>query len=215
MKRHQLRDLIAGGESSTVEFKRKFTQADKIAREIIAFANTSGGFLLVGVDDDGSIIGVPSEKETVAQLTHAVSLIVPPLDVHLEIVEIEWLDVIVVQVPNSTEKPHRLLSDDPSERPHERKAFIRQGENTVTASKEMAKILSLQNPTAPGVTISIGDRERRLFTYLERHERASVVDFAKLVNISRRRASQILIKLVRAGVLHIHSDGAGDYYTLR
>jgi DNA-binding IscR family transcriptional regulator len=79
----------------------------------------------------------------------------------------------------------------------------------------MAKILSLQNPTAPGVTISIGDRERRLFTYLERHERASVVDFAKLVNISRRRASQILIKLVRAGVLHIHSDGAGDYYTLR
>ncbi len=214
MKRHELRDLIAGGESSTVEFKRKFTSAEKFAREIIAFANTAGGYLIIGVDDDGAIVGVQSEKEIVELVEVARHYITPDLDLETEIVEIEFLDVVVVHIPNSARKPHRLISDDPTERPHERKAFIRQGENSVTASKEMTKILAGQNPDAPPITLSIGDRERRLFTYLERYGKATVNDFARLVNISKRRASQILVKLVRAGVLHIHTDNGGDFYTL-
>ena len=214
MKRHELRDLIAGGESSTVEFKRKFTSAEKFAREIIAFANTAGGYLIIGVDDDGTVIGVESEKEIIELVEVARNFITPDLELETEIVEIEFVDVVVVHVPNSHQKPHRLISEDPSERPHERKAYIRQGENSVTASKEMAKILAGQNPDAPPMTLSIGDRERRLFTYLERYGKASVNDFARLVNISKRRASQILVKLVRAGVLHIHTDSGGDFYTL-
>jgi len=214
MRRHELREIIAGGESSTVEFKRKFTTSEKIAREIIALANTAGGYLIVGVDDDGSIIGVVSEKEEADQVLTASHAIVPPLELDIEVVEIEYKDVIVVHIPNSEHKPHRLISDDPTERPHERKAYIRQGENSVTASKEMARVLAGQSPYAAPMTITIGDRERRLFTFLERYGKASVMDFARLVNISKRRASQTLVKLVRAGVLHIHTDNGHDYFTL-
>ncbi len=214
MKRNELRQIIAAGESSTVEFKRKFTSAEKFAREIIAFANTDGGVLLVGVDDNGKVVGVESEKEQVELITIAQHSITPWLDITVEIVEIEYVDVVVIQVPRSTNRPHRLRTDDPTERPHDRKAFIRQGENSVTASKEMVKILEAMHPDAPGLTISIGDRERRLFTYLERYGKASVNDFARLVNISRRRASQILVKLVRAGVLHINSQDGHDFFTL-
>lgn len=214
LTRHELREIIAGGESSTVEFKRKFTSAEKFAKEIIAFANTAGGYLIIGVDDNGSIVGVESEKEQVELVGLAQHSIMPILDIHVEIVEIEYRDVVVVHVPNSELKPHRLISDDPDERPHQRKAFIRQGENSVAASREMARILAGQSPNAPPMTLSIGDRERRLFTYLERYGKASVNDFAKLVNISKRRASQIMVKLVRAGVLHIHTDNGSDFYTL-
>jgi predicted HTH transcriptional regulator len=214
LTRHELREIIAGGESSTVEFKRKFTSAEKFAKEIIAFANTSGGYLIIGVDDDGSIIGVESEKEQVELVGIAQHSITPDLDIDVEIVEIEYRDVVVVHVPNSEQKPHRLVSDDPNERPHQRKAYIRQGESSVAASKEMTRILAGQSPSAPPMTLSIGDRERRLFTYLERYGKASVNDFAKLVNISKRRASQILVKLVRAGVLHINTDNGHDFYTL-
>jgi len=214
LTRHELREIIAGGESSTVEFKRKFTSAEKFAKEIIAFANTAGGYLIIGVDDNGSIVGVESEKEQVELVGLAQHSIMPILDIQVEIVEIEYRDVVVVHVPNSEHKPHRLISDDPDERPHQRKAFIRQGENSVAASREMARILAGQSPNAPPMTLSIGDRERRLFTYLERYGKASVNDFAKLVNISKRRASQIMVKLVRAGVLHIHTDNGSDFYTL-
>lgn len=214
MKRHELREIILGGESSTVEFKRKFTSGDKIARELIAFANTSGGYLLIGVDDDRKIIGVDSEKHELAQIGVAAALIEPPLDLVTEVVEIEWKDVVVIHVPNSPLKPHRLRGESADERPHDRKAYIRQGENSVAAGREMVRFLAAQRDDAPPMTLSIGDRERRLFTYLERHGRVGVADFAKLVNISRRRASQILVKLVRAGILHIHTEGGHDHFTL-
>jgi predicted HTH transcriptional regulator len=214
MTRNELRELIARGESSTLEFKRKFTTIEKIGRELIAFANTNGGYLLIGVDDDGTIVGVESEKETIAQLTQTCAAVVPPIVVNYEVVEIQYVDVVVVYVEKSTLKPHKMLYDVSLPPSNERKAFIRQGEHSVMASREMEKVLAAQSPFATPLTVSIGDRERRLFTYLERYNRASVQDFSKLANISRRRAAQILVKLVRAGVLHINTENGSDYYTL-
>ena len=54
IRRHELYDLIDSGEGPDVEFKRQFSSPEKIAKEIIAFANTRGGYLLFGVDDDNS-----------------------------------------------------------------------------------------------------------------------------------------------------------------
>ena len=55
-------DLIDEGEGLNVEFKQRFSSHEKIAKEMIAFANTRGGFILFGVDDDKSIYGIESEK---------------------------------------------------------------------------------------------------------------------------------------------------------
>ena len=58
----ELNELIEGGENRYVEFKRKFSEPEKIAKEMIAFANSKGGKILFGVDDDKSVYGVESEK---------------------------------------------------------------------------------------------------------------------------------------------------------
>ncbi|KAB2850425.1 MAG: ATP-binding protein, partial [Ignavibacterium sp.] len=64
MKYRELLDLIEEGENIQCEFKREFSTPEKIARGLMAFANTKGGFMLFGVDDDKKIVGVESEKET-------------------------------------------------------------------------------------------------------------------------------------------------------
>jgi DNA-binding Lrp family transcriptional regulator len=64
------------------------------------------------------------------------------------------------------------------------------------------------------MTLHIGDREKRLFAYLEGNHKITVKEFAELVNISLRRASQILVRLVRANVLQIYTDRQSDYFTL-
>ncbi len=64
MHYRQLLEIIEEGENIQCEFKRKFSTAEKIAREMVAFANTKGGYILFGVDDDKKIVGVESEKET-------------------------------------------------------------------------------------------------------------------------------------------------------
>ncbi|HEY4613790.1 MAG TPA: ATP-binding protein, partial [Bacteroidota bacterium] len=57
--------LVQEGEGFEVEFKRKVSSAEKISRALVAFANTKGGMILFGIDDDGSIVGVESEKTEV------------------------------------------------------------------------------------------------------------------------------------------------------
>ncbi|HPP40668.1 MAG TPA: ATP-binding protein, partial [Candidatus Kapabacteria bacterium] len=86
-------------------------------------------------------------------------------------------------------------------------------EKSVIASKEMYKLMTTQAVGKP-LKISIGERERRLFRYLEKHERITVKEFASIVNISRRRAERILIDLVRAKVILIHNDTNNDYFSL-
>lgn len=62
MNRRKALELIDEGEGLHVEFKQRFSSYEKIAKELISFANTKGGWLFLGVDDDGSIYGIESEK---------------------------------------------------------------------------------------------------------------------------------------------------------
>ena len=62
MTLYELNEIIENGENQHVEFKRKFTEPEKIAKEMIAFANTQGGDLLFGSDDDKTVVGDESEK---------------------------------------------------------------------------------------------------------------------------------------------------------
>lgn len=214
MNRHQLRQLISDGEGVRLEFKRRFTSPEKIAKELCAFANTQGGYLLFGVDDDGSIVGVDSEKEQIELVQRAADFFIePPLSVRVEVVEIEWKDVVVVIVEPSPERPHTVVEHD--RRSNRRGVvYVRSRAESVQASREMVRLMREQRPDAPPLQLFIGDRERRLFAYLEMHQRITVAEFARLVNISRRRALQILIRLVRAQVLVLHTDAPTNYFTL-
>lgn len=58
-----LRKLVAQGEGATLEFKRKAAHPEKIICEMVAFANTQGGTLLVGVSDDGNLAGLKFPDE--------------------------------------------------------------------------------------------------------------------------------------------------------
>ncbi|MCX6354159.1 MAG: putative DNA binding domain-containing protein [Candidatus Aureabacteria bacterium] len=62
MTRLELLELIHNGENSGVEFKRDTIENHQLAKELVAFANHSGGKVLFGVDDDGTIIGLTRSK---------------------------------------------------------------------------------------------------------------------------------------------------------
>lgn len=204
-----LKDIIFDGESTTVEFKRKFTTPQKIAKEISALANTKGGYLIFGVDDDGTIYGVDNEKGEIDYIEQACSFYLdPPVEPNIEIIEINWKDVVVLSIAESSTKPHKVVNSD------DNNAYIRVGEQSVIASREMVKVMEGFNPDSKSLRLSIGKNEKRLLDYLESHTKVTVTDFSKLCNISKRRASQLIVRLVRAGVLQIHQDSTSDYFTL-
>ena len=220
MDARTLRQIIEVGESDTVEFKRKFSGFEKIAREMIALANTRGGLLLIGVDDDGSIVGVRSEKSEIDLITTTAEHYVdPPLEAEIDIVDIDGEDVIAVRIPESRRKPHRLMVDGIYSRREGTSdfaagVFIRQGERSIAASTEVARVLASSHPETPPLRLEIGEIEQALFAYLRKHERITVAQYRVLVNISKRRASRSLVRLVRAGLVRIFTNEAEDYYTL-
>lgn len=69
MTKTELLELIRNGENSGVEFKRDDIDARDLAKELVAFTNHSGGHVLLGVEDDGSVSGIvrPDLEEWVMQ----------------------------------------------------------------------------------------------------------------------------------------------------
>ena len=62
MTAEQLQALILLGEHSRQQFKRRISHPDALAAELVAFSNSGGGTLLIGVDDDGAIAGLDAAE---------------------------------------------------------------------------------------------------------------------------------------------------------
>jgi predicted HTH transcriptional regulator len=81
MTLQEIRILASKGEGLKIEFKKKAAHPEKIVREVIALANTSGGNLLIGVDDDGTVSGQRFIEEEIFVMEKAIQeLIFPALE---------------------------------------------------------------------------------------------------------------------------------------
>lgn len=119
-------------ESETVELKREYTE--EIRKEIIAMANASGGDIYVGVDDDGSIIGVSEADRLIQRISNGVRDAVRPditMFLHYETLDIEQKQVVAIHVQCGTARPYYLAVK--GLRPEG--VFIRQGTSSVPASE--------------------------------------------------------------------------------
>ena len=102
-----LANLLSQGENNAVEFKSASVGADGLSKEIVAFANTLGGSILIGVEDNGVISGVtnPSQvEEWVANICR--QNVIPPIQTLINIVKVGELDVIHIEVPKGKDKPY-------------------------------------------------------------------------------------------------------------
>ncbi len=103
-------DLIQRGESSTVQFKERVNDAYKVGTEFVAFSNTKGGTLIIGVKDrTGEINGLSFEElqETNELLSNAASNNVKaPINIFTENISVNDKMIIAVQIPEGISKPN-------------------------------------------------------------------------------------------------------------
>lgn len=111
----ELLELIEKGEDSQTQFKERFDSIDSLAAEICAFSNSNGGNILVGVSDDGEIIGLSIEdiKKLNQWVSNACSHKIDP-QVSVTTQNIKYMDkiVIVINVPIGTNKPYMANGKD-------------------------------------------------------------------------------------------------------
>ena len=111
-KSHYIQDLILEGEHEHQDFKYQITDARKIARSIAAFANNSGGHLLIGVKDNGNIAGVRSEEEIYMIETAAQMYCRPEQQVSFKVFNINGKSVVKADIAEAKEKPVEAPDDN-------------------------------------------------------------------------------------------------------
>lgn len=111
MKPTELIELIGGGEDSRTQFKRRqeVSNAKSLAGEMVAFANSKGGRLIIGVDDFGSVVGVsPDDIRRINQIISniATDCIRPSINPETDNVTVGGKLVMVVTIPKGISKPY-------------------------------------------------------------------------------------------------------------
>jgi len=202
-----VKNLAQTGEGKFLEFKRTIPTAEKIAREIAAFANTNGGTLLVGVDDDKSLVGVEGYHEEEFLLNKAaVELCSPAVKISIEIVHFGERDLLVIRVPEADKKPVFVNEEK------RRTVYIRENDQNKVASKELVAVMKNRH-SEKGITFEYGPNEQKLFRYLNEYGEITVEKYSHLIDVTSGRASGILVNLVSAGILNLFTKDNIDYFT--
>ena len=119
---------IAEGEHLKQDFKMRIDDAQKIARSLVAFANTVGGRLLIGVKDNGNVSGIRPEEEIHMIIRSAEEFCQPPIHFTHSVWKVEGKAILEIQIEESLVKPHLAKVEEGW------KAFVREQDVTLPAS---------------------------------------------------------------------------------
>jgi len=187
---HPIHKLIAQGEHQTQDFKFCISDSRKIARSLVAFANSDGGRLLVGVKDNGKIIGVRSEEEYYMVDAAAKIYSNPKIEFSAQQWDVDGKTVFEVMIKPSPLRPHYAQSDDGNWI-----AYIRKNDENILANGVLLKLWKLEKE-GQGILFSYDQPRETLINYLSKNESITLSKFSKLAMISRLQAENILAELL-------------------
>jgi hypothetical protein len=203
-----LKKLVAQGEGTLLEFKRKAAYPDKIVREMIAFANSHGGVLLLGVGDDKTLPGLKFPEDESLAVQHALDKCRPKLPVRETYIPIgNGRTIIRYDIAESDRKPHYIVVGEQKE------CYVRVNDQSIKASREMREIVKRAR-ARKDIRFTYGEHEKFLMQYLDTNPTITLKRFIELSGLKKFYASKKLVLLVLADVLRITPHEKGDLYSL-
>lgn len=154
-------------ESSTIELKSILPKSDQIIKTMISFCNHLGGKLVIGVEDDRTIVGLAENEmdealQWVEKAVYEASF--PPIIPQVSLQRIGDKALLIIEVSSGMNKPYYRRSEGV-----EKGTYIRVGRNTVRATPETIEELRWQTAgihfeAMPIHRASINDLDKKLFT---------------------------------------------------
>ena len=96
----QIKNLILTGEGYNIEFKQSLDKS--FIEEVCAFANASGGYILIGISDEGKVTGVDTSNRSRSKIQDILNRLEPKLKTSIEVKK----NIIVIHIPEGEEKPY-------------------------------------------------------------------------------------------------------------
>jgi ATP-dependent DNA helicase RecG len=204
-------DAIAQGEGPRVDFKRDLSSRKSVLKDIVAFANTAGGVVVVGIDDDGSVVGVADPLREEERLSSSISDgIEPQLLPEIYAASYGEHELLVVEVAHHP-APFHLCAEGP-----EQGVYVRLGSTSRRADAEMLAELRRQAAgesfdllARPGVVLADLDKIR-LKDAFQGHD--VPIRSAKLEALGVLTRYQGKVVATNAGVILFGQDSARRRY---
>ena len=203
-------------ESEILDFKQSVNNLHKIAKSIGSFANAKGGTLVIGISDNKRIIGIDPEEEKYMLEKAGGQFCDPPVKLFFQILEQEPEKeneeskyILIAEIRESMTKPVKSLDANGAW-----KVYTRVSDKSIPASKSLIKLMSkgLVNSEAKDIR-PFDKNEKKLLEFLAINERITLNRFCKLINVSKRRATKIIVKLLQEGILREHTLEKENFYT--
>jgi predicted HTH transcriptional regulator len=192
-----IKELIAQGEHQRLDFKFEITDARKISKTLVAFANTYGGTLLIGVKDNGNIAGVRSDEEFYMLDAAAKMYCKPPVNFEVRTWMVTGKTILEAIISKSDEIPHYAEIE-----PKKWMAYIRINDENILANIIHLKVWKKQKQKK-GILLEISDKEMLLLKYLESNPFISLTKFCKLGMITKSAAENILVNMITLNLIEI------------
>jgi hypothetical protein len=198
---HHVKRLINEGEHQHLDFKFEISDAAKIARSLVAFANTEGGTLLIGVKDNGSLKGIQSGEELYMVQRASKNFCQPEVVFTSKEWILEGKKILEVKVPVSEQLPHRAPDTQGNY-----KVFVRVNDQNMMAPGIQIKIWKKQQ-AAKAVQITYNQQVKELLMLVESQPGLGIIELKAKLNISKHKLEDLLADLIVMKVIQVKRVG--------
>jgi predicted HTH transcriptional regulator len=208
IEQQYIRRLIAEGENQQVDFKFAINDSRKIARTLVAFANTDGGKLLVGVKDNGSIAGVRSDEEYYMVEAAANMYCKPAIPFNVKKWIVDKKTILEISIQHNS---------DPSFAKDENgkwMAYIRVNDQNILANRILIEVWKRKKKLR-GTFIEYSKNENMLLSYLSVDKKITLSKFTRISKLTVREAEKILINLLCLDIIQMELSEKGAMYSLK
>jgi hypothetical protein len=201
-------NLIVQGEHQQLDFKHSISDSKKIARSLVAFTNTEGGTLLIGVKDNGNITGVNSDEEYY-MLEGAAQMYCKP-EVRFSVVRWDINKKVVLEVSVKPDPKNLYKAPDKNGK---WKVFFRVKDENIVASELQVRVWKAIRHKKP-VRINLTHRDDFLIKHLNQHKKITIEDYAKLAFLPYCEAERTLINLAVLNIVKLKVENELDYFEI-
>ena len=200
--------LIGEGEHRQQDFKYFINNSKKIALSLVAFANTEGGRLLVGVKDNAKVAGISSDEEYYMVESAAKIYSKPPITFTTRQWQAEGKTVLGITVAEGENKPYFARDEN-----GKWLAYVRINDENVLAHN-IQLIVWKKQKSLLGIRFTYSEAEKFLIDFLQENENISLSKFIRRAHISRKKAEEVLSNFVVMEVVMMIASREGTLFIL-
>jgi predicted HTH transcriptional regulator len=202
-----VKQLITRGQGVSLEFISHIENHLAITRTIVAFANTNGGKVIVGINEKNKVVGVLPTEELKLLEELISNDCTPAVPFESKVIEDGRHLLLEIDIPKSTNK-HKAKADD-----GEMRFYHRVKDKTLVGNRVIINLWKLQDELTPKPS-DLNDNLKAIFEYIGEHKPVTVSKIFRFFALNKNDVNLYLAQLIYWGYIDCVIVESGMAYTL-